>query len=465
MTHEMSPASGIEDFKENWKGFLVSLSCAFRCIVTQRCPAPLWPSNGPDAEARHRLLDVAGTRQSIASEPISQQSNAGGARFTQRRSPSPARLRGSIVPIDTSHSRPSAPEDLSVDIRSELGAGVRTSKRSFAQESAFPGNAETVATIRYKEASQTALQRQGPKRPCERHVFHAPGHSFGHSWLKSSSPIILESGPASLRSLFTRSVHNQNEDGLRVLVTQLAPRQNRRLGTGQLPRVGTAAALVHDLNNLLSIVHINLQLLDREISDEDLRTMVKDAQDANELCNELIKGLLAERTGQVTRPPPLDINEELAAIGNLIQQILGPEIQVEQDLAKDLGTTSADPTLLRNACLNLVANARHAMTSGGRLSIATSNIEIAAGTASSQIDAKPGAYVRLSIRDSGSGIPPETLRRIFEPYFTTKTQGGSLGLGLPLVREFCERFEGFVRVESNVGKGTTVSINLPRHDD
>jgi signal transduction histidine kinase len=178
----------------------------------------------------------------------------------------------------------------------------------------------------------------------------------------------------------------------------------------------------------------------------------------------MIKELFAERTGQVTRPLPLDINEELAAIGNLIQMSLGPEIQVEQDLAKDLGTISADPALLRNACLNLVANARDAVTSGDRLFITTSNIEIDASTASRQNNAKPGAYVMLSLRDTGSGIPPETLRRVFEPYFTTKTPGGSMGLGLTLVREFCEQFEGFVRVESKVGKGTTVSIYLPRHD-
>ena len=247
-------------------------------------------------------------------------------------------------------------------------------------------------------------------------------------------------------------------------VTQPPSHQNRRLRPGQWSRVAKATALVHDLNNLLSIVQTNLELLDRENSDENLRPLIKDAHDATELCNEMIKELFAERTGQVTRPLPLDINEELAAIGNLIQKSLGPGIQVEQDLAKDLGTISADPALLRNACLNLVANARDAVTSGGRLFITTSNIEIDASTASRQMDAKPGAYVMLSLRDTGSGIPPETLRRVFEPYFTTKTPGGSMGLGLTLVREFCEQFEGFVRVESKVGKGTTVSIYLPRHD-
>jgi signal transduction histidine kinase len=222
---------------------------------------------------------------------------------------------------------------------------------------------------------------------------------------------------------------------------------------------------VHDLNNWLSIVQVNLELLDREISDEDQRALIKDAHDATELCNELIKGLFAERSGQVTRPLPLDINEELAAIGNLIQKRLGPEIQVEQDLAKGLGTISADPTLLRNACLNLVANARDAMTSGGRLFITTSKVKIDASTALNHINAKPGAYVMLSVRDTGSGIPPVTLRRALEPYFTTKSPGRSLGLGLTLVCEFCEQFEGFIRLESKVGKGTTVSIYLPRHDD
>jgi signal transduction histidine kinase len=234
---------------------------------------------------------------------------------------------------------------------------------------------------------------------------------------------------------------------------------------GPRSRVGKATALVHDLNNMLSIVQVNLQLLDREICDEDQRTLIKDAHDATELCNELIEGLFAERSGQAAGPIPLDINQELVDIGNLIQKRLGLEIQVEQDLAKNLGTISADPALLRNACLNLVANARDAMTSGGRLFIATSNIEIDASSALNHIDAKPGAYVMLSFRDTGSGIPPETLQRIFDPYFTTKTSGRSLGVGLTLVREFCQRFGGFIRIESDLGKGTTVSIYLPRHDD
>ena len=234
---------------------------------------------------------------------------------------------------------------------------------------------------------------------------------------------------------------------------------------GHRSEIGRSTALAHDLNNMLSIIQANLQLLDREISDADQRTLIKDAHDATEFCNELIEGLFAERSGQAARPILLDINQELADIGNLIQKRLDPEIQVEQDLAEDLGTVSADPVLLRNACLNLVANAGDAMTSGGRLFVTTSNVEIDPSTALNHIDARPGAYVMLSLRDTGTGIPPETLQRVLDPYFTTKASGRSLGLGLTLVREFCQRFEGFVRVESKLGQGTTVSIYLPRHDD
>jgi signal transduction histidine kinase len=328
----MSQALETEDhlsyYKARRKGPLVSSSCAFGRIVSLLSAAPLWRWSRSQIEARHQLLDVAGTRQSIASELISQQSNAGGDNLTQR---------------PTLH-------------------------------------------------------------------------------------------------------------------------QDRRLRPEQLSRVGKATAIVHDLNNLLSIVQINLELLDRETSDETWRSLIADAYDATQLSNELIKGLFAEQAGQVTRPIPLDINEELAAIGNLIQKSLGPEIQVEQDLATDLGTVSADPALLRNACLNLVVNAGDAMASGGHLFITTSNIEVDATTASNHIDAKSGAYVMLSLRDTGSGIARETLGRIFDPYLTTKAPGQSLGLGLTLVREFCEQFDGFVRVESRVGKGTTVSIYLPRYD-
>lgn len=234
--------------------------------------------------------------------------------------------------------------------------------------------------------------------------------------------------------------------------------------SGPERQVEKATALVHDLNNLLSVVQVNLQLLDRELADEGQRALVKEAQDATGLCDELIQGLCAEPSGQVVRWLPLDINRELFRIDNLIRKCVGPEIEVEQDLAENLGTIGADPTLFRNAVLNLVANARDSMASGGRLVIATSNVEIDASAASSHIDAKPGAYVMLSLRDTGTGIAPETLRRVFDPYFTTKTAGRSMGVGLTLVREFCQRFEGFVRVDSEVGRGTIVSVYLPRQD-
>ncbi len=241
-------------------------------------------------------------------------------------------------------------------------------------------------------------------------------------------------------------------------VVPLSHRGANRRGS----QVGRTTAFVHDLNNLLSIVQVNLQLLDSEISDRGHRALIKDARDATELCDELIQGLYAERKGQPSRPQPIDLNEELVRVGNLIQKRLGSEIEVVCDLAEDLGSVCVDPALLRNAVLNLVANARDAMPSGGRVFIATSNVEIDVSAAASHIDARPGAYVVISLRDSGPGIPAETLRRVFDPYFSTKTPDRSLGVGLTLVREFCQEFEGFVRVESELGEGTRVSIFLPR---
>ena len=221
---------------------------------------------------------------------------------------------------------------------------------------------------------------------------------------------------------------------------------------------------MHDLNNLLNIIKVNLELLEREVSDEGLQSLIKDAHEAAVLCNKLTQSLLTERAGQISRPRPLEINDELAAIANLIDSILGPQIRVERDLDRDLGTAYADPVLFRNACLNLVVNAREAMPAGGTLSIATANVEVDTPAIPKPADATAGRFVMLTVRDTGAGIPPEVMRRVFEPYFTTKTGGGSLGLGLTLVREFCEQFDGFVRLESDLGKGTAVSIYLPRTD-
>ncbi len=225
--------------------------------------------------------------------------------------------------------------------------------------------------------------------------------------------------------------------------------------------VGKATGLVHDLNNLLGIIRINLEVLEREVADAELRVLIRDAQNAADHCDRQIKELFAERMGEASPLNVIDLNEELSAIGNLVRAISGPRIQVEQELGNELAAVSADPVLFRRACLNLVVNARDAMAAAGRLFITTSNVEVDT-IISKRIGVPPGAYVVSSFRDTGYGIAAETAERLFEPYFTTKSRPESTGLGLTLVREFCEHFGGFVQVDSEIGKGTTVSMYLPR---
>jgi CheY-like chemotaxis protein len=161
-------------------------------------------------------------------------------------------------------------------------------------------------------------------------------------------------------------------------------------------------------------------------------------------------------------PLIVNLNDHVVNILDLLRRSIGETIALSTSLAGDLGTVRADPSEIENAVLNLAINARDAMPKGGRLIIQTENVGLAGDDAYAEVGLEPGQYVRLSISDTGGGMPPEVVARAFEPFFTTKAPGRGTGLGLASIYGFVKQSGGNATIYSEPGRGTTVNLYLPR---
>ena len=238
-------------------------------------------------------------------------------------------------------------------------------------------------------------------------------------------------------------------------------RQSQKMeAVGQL-----TGGLAHDFNNLLAVVTGSLELLERRITQgrvNDIERFLSAAQNATKRAAALTHRLLAFSRRQTLDPKPVGINQLIADMDDLVRRTVGPEIAVETVGAAGLWTALVDPNQLENALLNLCINARDAMPDGGRLTIETANRWLDTREARKR-GIPAGQYVSLSVSDTGSGMPPEVVAKAFDPFFTTKPLGQGTGLGLSMIYGFAQQSGGQVRIYSEVGHGTVVSIYLPRH--
>jgi len=208
--------------------------------------------------------------------------------------------------------------------------------------------------------------------------------------------------------------------------------------------------IAHDFNNLMTVIRGSAELLKkpgipRERRDRYVEAIIDTAEKATTLTSRL----LAFGRRQALRPHALDLAVRLDALGDVLSRTLGSPIEIVLDIAPDIHPIEADATELENALLNAAFNARDAMPRGGRLTIRARN-------------APDGESVCLSISDTGEGIPADLLDRVFEPFFTTKPQGKGTGLGLSQIHGFAAQTGGRATIESEAGKGTTVTLTLPR---
>ncbi len=227
-----------------------------------------------------------------------------------------------------------------------------------------------------------------------------------------------------------------------------------------------AGGIAHDFNNLLTIIKGYTELaLMRAKGLPELRADVERIEDASERASGLVRQLLAFSRRQVLQPKVLDLNSIVIGLDKLLRRLMDEDIEMLTVADQPVGAIKADPGQIEQVIMNLVVNARDAMPDGGRLIVETANVELGASYARDHATVRPGRYVMLAVSDTGTGMSAETVAHIFEPFYTTKESGRGTGLGLSTVYGIVKQSGGYVWVYSELGRGTTFKVYLPRVDE
>jgi PAS domain S-box-containing protein len=258
---------------------------------------------------------------------------------------------------------------------------------------------------------------------------------------------------------FGRDITVESEASAALAASEAQLQQAQKMDAiGQL-----TGGVAHDFNNLLQVISGNLELLSKETSlSEAADRRIKNAMEAVSRGASLASQLLAFGRRQPLAPKVLNLGRLTRNMDEILRRALGEAIEVETIVAGGLWNTLVDPVNVENALLNLAINGRDAMDGTGNLTVEVGNACLDEAYAKSAHDVTPGQYVVLSVTDTGSGIPPALLERVFEPFFSTKPEGKGTGLGLSMVYGFVRQSGGHVKIYSQVGQGTTVKLYLPR---
>jgi signal transduction histidine kinase/CheY-like chemotaxis protein len=254
----------------------------------------------------------------------------------------------------------------------------------------------------------------------------------------------------------TGELEAANEE-LRTQMTERARIKDSLRQAQKIEALGQlTGGVAHDFNNLLMVILGGLEMLDHTDQRARRQMLMDGMRQAAQRGAALTRQLLAFSRRQTLQPQPVNLAHQIGSMRELLDRSLGGNVHVQVDFAADLWAVQVDPGELELVVLNLAVNARDAMPKGGAITIRAQNI-------SERNDHHlRGDYVRLSIMDAGTGMSAEVQEHVFEPFFTTKEVGKGSGLGLAQVYGFAKQSGGAVHIESEVGKGTTVSLLLPR---
>jgi len=283
-----------------------------------------------------------------------------------------------------------------------------------------------------------------------------------HQTTKSGREIIVESRWTLVKNFGNtpQSILVVNTD-----ITEKKQLEAQFLRAQRLESIGTlASGIAHDLNNVLAPIMMTAQLLESQMQDERSRKLlpmlISNAKRGANLVNQVLsftRGLEGERT-------VLQLKHLIIEIQQIIKETFPRSIEVMIRIPPNLWTVSGDATQLHQVLMNLCVNARDAMPDGGNLTILAENFLVDENYARMNIDAKIGSYVVVTVIDTGTGIPPEVLDRIFEPFFSTKQTGQGTGLGLSTVMGIVKSHGGFVNVQSKPGHGSQFQVYLPAQE-
>ncbi|SHJ80274.1 PAS domain S-box-containing protein [Roseomonas rosea] len=244
-------------------------------------------------------------------------------------------------------------------------------------------------------------------------------------------------------------------------VTEARQMESRLRQADKMQALGTmAGGVAHDFNNLLTAILGSLQLAERRVGEEEagLRRLLRNATMAAERGSALTRRLLAFSRQNELALRAVSVNRLILGMGDLLARTLGGTVVVRRELAAHPGTAMVDPGQLELALLNLCINARDAMPGGGTITLSTANAALGPEEVP---ELAAGSYVRVSVADTGTGMPPEVLARVFEPFFTTKEVGKGTGLGLSMVYGLVRQSGGGMTIDSAPGEGTRVTLYLP----
>jgi signal transduction histidine kinase len=271
----------------------------------------------------------------------------------------------------------------------------------------------------------------------------------------------LRAAEAELRELNGTLESEIQERTRALLATEEVLRQSQKMeAVGQL-----TGGLAHDFNNMLTGISGNLELLQVRVAQgrtSEIERYVLAARESAQRAAALTHRLLAFARRQPLDTKPSDINRIVLGMADMLRRTIGERVELQTKLTGDLWPALTDVNQLENAILNLAINARDAMPDGGRLTIETRNAQLDADYARRHNDAEAGDYVVISVSDTGVGMSPDVVDRAFDPFFTTKPVGLGTGLGLSMIYGFAKQSRGHLRIASEEGIGTTISLYLAR---
>jgi PAS domain S-box-containing protein len=291
-----------------------------------------------------------------------------------------------------------------------------------------------------------AARRGQLKRAFEARYVHKDGHDVLLSWTGTWSQ------PVRRHFFIGRDITEQR-------AAEAHFRQAQKMdAVGQL-----TGGVAHDFNNILTVITGTIGILQEAVTDRpELVSIARLIDDAAERGAQLTRHLLAFARKQPLQPREVDINALVLESAKLLRPTLGEQIEIQSELAGETWPAMVDPSQLTTAIINLSLNARDAMPDGGKLTLETRNVYLDETYAGMHSEVAAGNYVMIAVSDTGTGIAPENLEKVLEPFFTTKEIGKGTGLGLSMVFGFVKQSGGHLKIYSEVHHGTSVKIYLPR---